>query len=56
MNLLKYILEKAGISSDRISGKGFGETQLENKCSNGVKCSKADHQLNRRSEFIVVGK
>jgi len=49
-----YIINKGGISSDRISGKGYGETRLTNRCSNGVKCSKAEHQDNRRSEFIVV--
>lgn len=42
-----------GISSDRISGKGYGETKLINRCSNGVKCSEEEHQENRRSEFII---
>ncbi len=42
-----------GISADRVTGKGYGETRLLNRCSNGVKCSEAEHQLNRRSEFIV---
>ncbi|PQV45660.1 WD40 repeat protein [Jejuia pallidilutea] len=49
-----YIINKGGISPDRISGKGYGETRLTNHCSNGVKCSKDEHQANRRSEFIVV--
>lgn len=49
-----YIIKKGGINRSRISGQGFGETELQNGCSNGVKCSKAQHQLNRRSEFIVV--
>jgi outer membrane protein OmpA-like peptidoglycan-associated protein len=49
-----YILEKAGISSDRISGRGYGETQLVNNCSNGVNCSEQEHALNRRSEFIIL--
>ena len=43
-----------GISASRLTGKGYGETQLVNQCSNGVRCSKEQHQLNRRSEFIVV--
>lgn len=43
-----------GISADRISGHGYGESQLINNCSNGVKCTEAEHQQNRRSEFIVV--
>lgn len=49
-----YIIGK-GISPDRISGNGFGETKLINKCSNGISCSEKEHELNRRSEFIVIG-
>ena len=52
----KYITEVGGITSDRITGQGFGETQLLNSCASGVRCSKSEHQLNRRSEFIVVSK
>ena len=48
-----YIISK-GISPDRISGKGYGETQLTNKCSNGVRCTAEEHQLNRRTEFVIV--
>ncbi|WP_396601718.1 OmpA family protein [Algibacter sp. R77976] len=51
---IAYIIEKGGISAARITGQGYGETRLTNRCSNGVKCSKAEHQDNRRSEFIVV--
>lgn len=47
-------LVSQGIAEERISNKGFGETELTNKCSNGVPCSKEKHQLNRRSEFIVI--
>ncbi|MEK6495498.1 OmpA family protein, partial [Myroides odoratimimus] len=43
-----------GIERSRITGEGYGETQLQNKCSNGVPCSVEEHQLNRRSEFIVI--
>ncbi|MRI01966.1 OmpA family protein [Kriegella sp. EG-1] len=50
-----YILSK-GIDASRISGKGYGETQLTNHCKNGMPCSDKDHQLNRRSEFIVIEK
>ncbi|WP_405325812.1 OmpA family protein [Leeuwenhoekiella sp. LLG6367-2.1] len=50
---INYIIEKGGIAKERLSGRGYGETELLNKCSNGVKCSEEDHQLNRRSEFIV---
>jgi len=43
-----------GIDSSRITYKGYGETQLVNKCKNGVKCSDTEHEENRRSEFIVL--
>lgn len=49
---VNYLLEK-GVRSNRVSGQGYGESQLKNKCSDGVKCSEKQHQLNRRSEFII---
>lgn len=42
-----------GISAERLTGKGLGESELTNHCSNGIKCSEAEHQANRRSEFII---
>ncbi len=48
-----YIISK-GVDSTRVKSKGYGETLLQNKCSNGVRCSKEEHQQNRRSEFIVT--
>ncbi|MFB9054249.1 OmpA family protein [Formosa undariae] len=46
-----YIISR-GIDASRIkSAIGYGETQLINKCSNGVKCTKEQHQANRRSVF-----
>ena len=49
-----YIISQ-GISPDRIlSALGYGETQTVNNCKNGVPCTEAQHQLNRRSEFIIV--
>ena len=50
---VKYIVSH-GISQSRIGAKGYGETQLVNRCKNGVKCSEAEHQANRRTEFKVV--
>jgi outer membrane protein OmpA-like peptidoglycan-associated protein len=47
-------LIKNGIASDRLTGKGYGESQLVNKCADGVKCTEEEHQVNRRSEFIIV--
>ncbi len=47
-------LIKNGISSDRLTSKGYGESQLVNQCADGVTCTPEEHQANRRSEFIIV--
>ena len=47
-------LIKNGVDSSRLTGKGYGETQLVNKCADDVKCTEEEHQLNRRSEFIIT--
>tara|TARA_R110000868_G_scaffold822_2_gene6102 strand:- start:2761 stop:4704 length:1944 start_codon:yes stop_codon:yes gene_type:complete len=47
-------LVKHGIAPSRLSGTGYGETQLVNTCSDDILCSEAEHQLNRRSEFIIT--
>lgn len=43
-----------GISADRLTAKGYGETQLVNECADGVPCTVEQHQLNRRSMFIIT--
>lgn len=48
-----YIVQK-GIAQDRIIAKGYGETELVNKCDDGVRCSEADHRKNRRTEFKIL--
>jgi outer membrane protein OmpA-like peptidoglycan-associated protein len=50
----KYIVEKGGIDNTRITGKGYGESMLINRCSDGMKCTEAEHQENRRTEFKVT--
>jgi len=50
---IQYLVTN-GINANRISGKGYGETQHVNRCSNGIPCSEYEHQLNRRSEFIII--
>ena len=43
-----------GISKKRLIAVGYGETRLVNGCSDGVRCSEAQHQANRRTEFRRV--
>jgi outer membrane protein OmpA-like peptidoglycan-associated protein len=50
---VQYVISK-GIAKDRISGKGFGESRPAVDC--GENCTEAQHQQNRRSDFIVVKK
>lgn len=50
---VQYILSK-GIGKDRISGKGYGESEPKVDC--GADCTEAQHAENRRSEFIIVKK
>jgi outer membrane protein OmpA-like peptidoglycan-associated protein/tetratricopeptide (TPR) repeat protein len=50
---MKWLIDN-GISADRLTSKGYGESRLINKCADGVECTEAEHQLNRRSEFIIM--
>ena len=47
-----YIAQRI-TNPSRMTYKGYGESKLKNKCDDGVKCSEADHQVNRRTEFII---
>jgi len=47
---VQYIISK-GIPASRISGKGFGESELKVQCD---PCSEEQHGQNRRSEFLIV--
>jgi len=46
-----YVISQ-GIAAERISGIGKGETDLAVDC--GSNCTEEEHQLNRRSEFVIV--
>lgn len=47
-----YLVYK-GIEENRINADGKGESQLRNRCTNGVPCSEAEHTLNNRIEVKV---
>ena len=48
-----YLISK-GINPSRIVSIGYGEGRLLNNCSDGVKCSEAQHQVNRRTEYRII--
>ncbi|MES2396407.1 MAG: OmpA family protein [Bacteroidota bacterium] len=45
-----------GIDANRLIWKGYGETELINKCNNDTECAEEEHQQNRRTEFKVIKK
>jgi len=47
-----YILEQ-GIPKNRISSKGYGESVPIVKCIPEDSCDEEQHELNRRSEFVI---
>jgi outer membrane protein OmpA-like peptidoglycan-associated protein len=51
----KAWLVKRGIPEQRIVAVGYGERKLLNECADGVQCSNIKHQVNRRTEFRVIG-
>lgn len=50
---LNYLTNE-GVAAERLRAIGKGETELLNECGDGVKCTAAQHQLNRRTEFKIV--
>jgi outer membrane protein OmpA-like peptidoglycan-associated protein len=50
---INYIVSQ-GISRDRITAKGYGESQLVNECDDGVECTEEQHRKNRRTEFKIL--
>ncbi len=48
---IQYVISN-GIDPNRISGKGFGETEPKVDCKEN--CTEEDHGQNRRSEFLIV--
>jgi outer membrane protein OmpA-like peptidoglycan-associated protein len=43
-----------GVSANRVTAKGYGETKITNRCKNGVYCTDDEHQPNRRIEFKIL--
>ena len=48
-------LIKNGIDNERLIAMGYGETMNVNDCKNQIPCSEDQHQMNRRTEFKVLG-
>lgn len=51
-SVVKYLTDK-GIAPIRLIGNWDGENELVNQCTDGVECTEAQHQLNRRTEIYT---
>lgn len=47
-------LVERGVDPIRIEAVGYGESQILNKCVNGVQCTDDEHRFNRRTEFKII--
>lgn len=50
---VQYLIFR-GVKPSQLIAKGYGETQLKNRCKNGVQCSDEEHSENRRVEIKVL--
>lgn len=53
-NAVRDYLGQFGVARSRVRSEWFGEEQLVNDCGDGVPCPETEHQLNRRSELILL--
>ncbi|MBK8564483.1 MAG: OmpA family protein [Saprospiraceae bacterium] len=53
-SVVRWLSEK-GINRSRLVARGYGETVGVNECVDNVPCTEREHQMNRRTEFKVVG-
>lgn len=52
--IVRWLAEQ-GVSRQRLVAKGYGEALPVNDCKDGVNCTEAQLQANRRTEFRVLG-
>lgn len=51
---VKQYLVTQGIESERVVAKGYGASRLKVQCGGLRRCTEADHQTNRRTEFTIL--
>jgi outer membrane protein OmpA-like peptidoglycan-associated protein len=52
-SVFRYLTAK-GVKENRLTPRGYGESQIRNRCTDGVVCSEKDHQYNRRTEIKIL--
>jgi len=54
-NIVNWLVGE-GVSKRRLIAKGYGEEKPVNDCIDGKECEEEEYQLNRRTEFRVIGR
>lgn len=54
-SVIRYLVDQKGINIERLVPVGYGENNLLNSCADGATCSEEEHQINRRTEFRILG-
>lgn len=52
-NSTREFIVQSGIDAKRVTAKGYGESVPIVKCKTDDACSEEEHELNRRSEFVI---
>lgn len=50
-----YLKNSSNVKDERITSRGYVESQIINECINGVYCSESMHAVSRRMELKVIG-
>ncbi len=53
-SVVRWLIDH-GVDRERLVPRGYGESMNVNRCMNNVPCSEKEHQMNRRTEFRVLG-
>jgi outer membrane protein OmpA-like peptidoglycan-associated protein len=51
---IRGFLITKGVKADNLIAKGYGCTEIINKCKDIVKCTEAEHRVNRRVELKII--
>lgn len=54
-NIVNFLVGE-GVSKRRLIAKGYGEGKPVNDCVDGKECEEEEYQMNRRTEFRVIGR
>jgi outer membrane protein OmpA-like peptidoglycan-associated protein len=52
--VVRWLVER-GIDRNQLVPRGYGEGMTTNNCKDMIRCTEKEHQMNRRTEFRVIG-